>query len=513
MLKKNDGQVDLFDSVIFDRLIPKDHLLVKIDSIIDFSFVYDLVENQYSPIGRGSKDPVMMVKILLLEYLYNLSDVEVCRQIQTDIVFRWFLGLGIFDEIPDDTTVSHFRVCRLTEDHFEAVFNQILQKCIEYDLVKTNRFIIDSTDVAANTNYPSEKNLVRQAFRKVMKEAAVFNEPLANQLLESIEADIQALYDQSDDPVHWKQHFEITKMYLDKLYLETYEELQHNESYAAAYRLCYDLIDQYQKKAKDKIVSITDPDARVAHKSPGNIKRGYKNHLIVDEDSEIIIASRQTPFNVGDEKELKELVEKASNQMGSKPKEISADKVYGTFANRAYLMDNGITCHIDFYKERSNEAQYFTIKDFNISSDFGSVTCPNQQTTSRYKVRYDKTKKADIRIFYFDEKQCQSCPLVDQCIYRIPNAKRPYKGRQLVLHNRYDAALRDQQHAKTEAFRIALGKRIKVERRFATLVRNRGLRLCRYTGLKGAKIHITLANTAANIVRMVRLLFPEPQPT
>ena len=86
MLKKNDGQVDLFDSVIFDRLIPKDHLLVKIDSIIDFSFVYDLVENQYSPIGRGSKDPVMMVKILLLEYLYNLSDVEVCRQIQTDIV-------------------------------------------------------------------------------------------------------------------------------------------------------------------------------------------------------------------------------------------------------------------------------------------------------------------------------------------------------------------------------------------------------------------------------------------
>ncbi|RQD70127.1 MAG: transposase, partial [Tindallia sp. MSAO_Bac2] len=284
MLKKNDGQVDLFDSVIFDRLIPKDHLLVKIDSIIDFSFVYDLVENRYSPIGRGSKDPVMMVKILLLEYLYNLSDVEVCRQIQTDIVFRWFLGLGIFDEIPDDTTVSHFRVCRLTEDHFEAVFNQILQKCIQYDLVKTKRYIIDSTDVAANTNYPSEKNLVRQAFRKVMKEASLFNEPLANQLLESIEADIQALYDQSDDPVHWKQHFEITKMYLDKLYLETYEELQHNESYAAAYRLCYDLIDQYQKKAKDKIVSITDPDARVAHKSPGNIKRGYKNHLIADED-------------------------------------------------------------------------------------------------------------------------------------------------------------------------------------------------------------------------------------
>ncbi len=121
-------------------------------------------------------------------------------------------------------------------------------------------------------------------------------------------------------------------------------------------------------KTKDKIVCITDPDARVAHKSPGNIKRGYKNHLIVDEDSEIIIASKQTPFNIGDEKELRELVEKASDQLGSKSKEASADKVYGTFANRAFLMDNEITCHIDFYKERSIEAQYFTIKDFSSRS-------------------------------------------------------------------------------------------------------------------------------------------------
>ncbi|MEA4962366.1 hypothetical protein [Lutispora sp.] len=63
MLGKNSGQIDIFNNIIFERLIPKDHLLVKIDSIIDFSFVYD-------------KAPLMMLKILLLEYLYNLSDVE-----------------------------------------------------------------------------------------------------------------------------------------------------------------------------------------------------------------------------------------------------------------------------------------------------------------------------------------------------------------------------------------------------------------------------------------------------
>ncbi|WP_373481707.1 transposase, partial [Acetobacterium sp.] len=56
--------------------------------IIDFSFVYELVKDQYSPIGRGSKDPAMMVKIFLLEFLYRLSDVQVVNRIQTDIVFR-----------------------------------------------------------------------------------------------------------------------------------------------------------------------------------------------------------------------------------------------------------------------------------------------------------------------------------------------------------------------------------------------------------------------------------------
>jgi len=113
MLKKTKGQLDMFDYMIFEKLIPKDHLLVKIDSIIDFTFVYDILKNEYSDIGRGSKDPAMMIKILLLEYLYNLSDVKVAERIQTDIVFRWFLDLGIKDTVPDDTTISHFRVNRL----------------------------------------------------------------------------------------------------------------------------------------------------------------------------------------------------------------------------------------------------------------------------------------------------------------------------------------------------------------------------------------------------------------
>ncbi len=61
MPKKKSGQIDIFNHMIFEKLIPKNHLLVKIDSIIDFSFVYEKVKDKYSNVGRGSKGPVMMV--------------------------------------------------------------------------------------------------------------------------------------------------------------------------------------------------------------------------------------------------------------------------------------------------------------------------------------------------------------------------------------------------------------------------------------------------------------------
>lgn len=105
-------------------------------------------------------------------------------------------------------------------------------------------------------------------------------------------------------------------------------------------------------------MSVVDPEARIAHKSPGNIKRGYKDHIIVDEDSEIILASVQTPFNTGDEKKLQELVEKVEQKLEVKPEEITADKVYGTADNRAYLKDNEIVSNIAFYKESSRETSY-----------------------------------------------------------------------------------------------------------------------------------------------------------
>jgi transposase len=506
MLKKADGQIDIFNHMIFEKMIPKNHLLVKIDSIIDFSFVYEKVKDKYSDMGRGAKDPVMMVKILLLEYLYRLSDVEVADRINTDVAFRWFLGLGIDDTVPDDTTISYFRVKRLGEEDFDAFFTEIVKMCIERDLVKSRRYIVDTTDVAANVNYPSEKKLIGNAFKKVIKEVAKFNESLAKRQLEQFEEEIHKEYENSET-VSSNRHFEIAGKQLQQLYLKTDIELQTNNKYREAFGICYDIIDQYLNHKKDKIVSVVDPDARVAHKSVGNIKRGYKDHIIVDEDSEIILASTQTPFNTGDEKKLQELVKKIEVELEIKPEEITADKAYGTADNRAYLKDNEIVSNIAFYKESSREQNYYGLKDFNISENLDSVTCPNGITTKEYVRANNKTNKKEFKVFKFDKSECSKCPLKDQCLYKDKNGKVLHKGRRVEVPLRYDAVLRDMKRNMTEEFKKASNMRFKIERRFATMVRNHGLRRCRYLRLNGAKIHIVLANMVCNIVRMVNLIY------
>ena len=500
MLNKHTGQRDLYDEMVFERLVPQDHLLVQIATHIDFTFVYEIVKDRYSPVGRGSKDPVIMVKILLLEYLYNLSDVEVTKRIQTDIAFRWFLGLGIEDLVPDDTTISFFRVKRLKETHFEQIFTELVRVCIQKNLIKTRRYIIDSTDVAANVNYPSDKKLLRNAYQKVIKEVMKFDDKLAGEYQKAVEQEIDAVYEQMEK-VPAKKHYEITEKYIQQLYVKTHEELKTNMAYGEALSMCETIIDQIlTNNKKDAIVSIVDPDARIAHKTRGVLKKGYKNHILVDEDSEIILSSTQTPFNVPDGRKCIELLEKVNDQLGLKSAEFSADRAYGEIKNRAYLKDHGIISNIAFYQESKHENEVFGIKSFTVSADVTSVICPAGATATKYRLRKSNSK-TEYKEFNFAASDCKECYLRKQCIKKYMGKKR-----RLTVAFRYDAVLRDRERIKTAAFQKAYNNRSKVERRFATLVRNHGLRRCRSVRLPRAKIHIILANMACNVVRMVNLL-------
>ena len=92
--------------VCIDDLVPKDHLLRKIEEAIDWSFIYDIVKDRYShETGRPSIDPVTLIKIPIIQYLYGIRSMrQTIRDIEVNVAYRWFLGLDLTDNVPHFTT-------------------------------------------------------------------------------------------------------------------------------------------------------------------------------------------------------------------------------------------------------------------------------------------------------------------------------------------------------------------------------------------------------------------------
>lgn len=134
MLRKGKiNPVSEWSQSCYDQVIPQNHLLRRIEETVDFSFIYEVLADRYSPNrGRPAEDPIFLFKICLLEYLYNLSDVKIIEQIPLNLAYKWFLGLNIEDtEVPDDTTLSYFRVKRVGLKKFEEIFHRLIDQCLQ----------------------------------------------------------------------------------------------------------------------------------------------------------------------------------------------------------------------------------------------------------------------------------------------------------------------------------------------------------------------------------------------
>jgi len=170
MLKPKSPQESFYGSYLYDRIVPVDHLLRKINQVVDFSFTGQILKDRYNPdIGRPAEDPEFMLRLCLLQYIYGDSDRQVVENARLNLAYKYFLGLAVDAEVPDYTTVSYFRIQRLGEEKFQAVLDQIVRQCIDKGLVKGNRQIIDSTPIMANITPSSLIGLVRKCRENVLK--------------------------------------------------------------------------------------------------------------------------------------------------------------------------------------------------------------------------------------------------------------------------------------------------------------------------------------------------------
>lgn len=151
---RNENYRNEESKIVLDELVPKNHLVRKIENAIDFSFIYDKVKDLYSPIGKPSIDPVVLIKIILIQYLFGIPSMrQTIREIEVNIAYRWFLGYSLTEKIPHFSTFNKNYERRFKEtDLFESIFKEILAIATKQGFVDSSNIYIDSTHIKASAN-------------------------------------------------------------------------------------------------------------------------------------------------------------------------------------------------------------------------------------------------------------------------------------------------------------------------------------------------------------------------
>lgn len=495
-LRDVSKQISVFDHYYYEKTIPQNHLLRRIATTVDFSFIREMLRERYcQDRGRPAEDPELMFKICLLEYLYNLSDVQVIGHIRVNLAYRWFLCLNIDEELPDDTTISYFRVNRVGLDKFKEIFDRLIEKCIEADLIQRqpNRAIIDATHILANVAIPTWLSLVRQAIENVIVDLKPENQSIAEDFQQRYENLLESLKGKTRD-----EKLPYVLEFASELAQVAEKSLNNVEDQFSPIAILKKVISDRKDTAEDRIISVVDPEARTGHKSDMRKIQGYKDHIMIDEESEIIISVKVTPANAEDGDQLTDLISQFEENHGTLPTQVTADKGYWFGKNLRYLHENNIIGNISWMKTKQQASGLFSPEDFNFNPDKMEITCPNNVTTNKFR---DRSKRDDRKgyEFCFTKSQCQGCSLRNRCT----SSK---SVRNVFISKYYFDLKRGREHYQTAEYREASKNRWLIERKHADKVRNHGLRRTRYLGVERTWIHSILSSIASNIKRMSKLI-------
>src|SRR6202046_2310858 len=152
--RREEGQGRFFYSFDLDKVVPPDHLVRQIDGLLDLSWVHKELAPYYSHTGRPSIDPVLMIRMLSVGYVFALrSERRLCAEVQVNLAYRWFCKLGIEDRIPDHSVFCRARHERFREsDALRRVFETVVAMCIATGLVGGEAFSIDASLIKADVD-------------------------------------------------------------------------------------------------------------------------------------------------------------------------------------------------------------------------------------------------------------------------------------------------------------------------------------------------------------------------
>src|SRR6476660_1045610 len=309
-LKSDQGQ--LFYEFRLGDAVPEDHLVRKIDTALDLSWLRSELAPYYSSMGRPSIDPELMIRMLVVGYVFAIrSERLICREVQVNLAYRWFCKLGIEDAVPDHSAFSRARNERFREgDVFRRMFERVVEACIAAGLVGVEGFAVDASLIQADAN--KQRSIAGQDWRR------------------------------DRDPARSSRAV--------KEYLATLDDT----SWGAA------------SEVVPKFVSPSDPAAQWtgAHKGPAFF--AYSDNYLIDVKFGVIVdveasrAIRQAEVGAA-----KTMIERTEERFGLKPERLVGDTAYGAAPMLNWLVEEkGIAPHIPVFDKSKRDDGTFSRSDF-----------------------------------------------------------------------------------------------------------------------------------------------------
>ncbi|MGQ0810574.1 MAG: IS1182 family transposase, partial [Nitrospiraceae bacterium] len=477
---------------------------------LDFSALRPLVTDCYSPDqGRGAIDPVLLLKLLLLQFHYGLSDDGVIRQAQVNLAFRFFLDLPLNAVLPEPSLLSQFRT-RLGADRFASVFQEILRQARGAGLVKDRLRLKDATHLIANIAVPATIRLVAQARDQLLAAAASFApDEVAAHRQAALELR-QATVDLKDEArllrrvehlrellvwgAAWQERLEIGAPPVSPAV---------DAAFVAALSIARKVLNDREPEASDKIVSLTDTDARRG--KHGQYYDGYQLDVSLDADSDLICGLDVLAANADEAVNAKALIEREEAAHGNDIESLSMDAIGYNGAVLKALSDDPagpqLTVYVPPKEAPPRQPELYQSDDFRLNEAGDELSCPQGETT---RTRYRDTLGHGW-VYHFSAKQCRDCPLRGQCV--AAGNKRPRRVSKNDFRAQYKAA---QARATTNEYNQIRKQHPAIERKLNELVRWHDGRRVRYRGRLRVKVQYLLLGLVVNCKRIVRLLTAAP---
>ena len=460
----------------------------------------------YSHTGRPSDSPALLSKVLLLMYHDDVSDREAEERAKFDLRWKVALRLPLDEAGFDHTALCRFRSRLLINNKQKIVFERFINLAKEAGIVKENGMqIMDSTHVLGAAAVKDTYTLIKSAIQKLLKvsrkqngkgisafenlsllidytqkdkEDIDWNDPSARQeLLNKLVKDSRNITEAlKDTELSTKE-----QSALELLAAITEQDIEEKEGLATL------------KKgvAKDRIISVEDPEMRHGHKTSQGKFNGHKVQVMMDEATELITNIDVTPGNRPDGEFAGQMIETAL----VKPGILIGDTAYGTLDARDSIQKQNVAVVAPLPMGRKSGSK-FSKHDFIIDFANRTCQCPAGKITSKVSEKNNR-----LLAFIFTKQTCNKCALREQCTQHG-------KGRRIGVHEQEERRREIIKETGTVEFREVYCRRAKIERKNAHL-KVRGMRKSRYMGKGKSLIQAAYAAAAVNLKRILTLIKAE----